>query len=181
MISLDLKEFQSACDFVLKHSRKTEAEVLNRGALVALIGGKGVQGAVKLTPKADLGKITRAKPAIIAHYMGMGLTRQEAQARYQARRRAKGYTAGPGWDVTIRKLGGRGVKKQSGFPRSNAAKARATRASAVRLVANLENSAPAAFKIGQQALQQGFDGAARDMRAYWTRRIQKTFNRVNAK
>lgn len=175
-----MREFNDAVRFVMKASKKDEAAVLNKAALTAIIGGKGVKGAVQLTPKADLGKIRAARGQIIGHYMSLGLSKEDATRRYKARLRARGYTAGPGWHNTIVKLGGRGVRRQSGFSRSKAAGARPSRAEVRRLVAILENSAPAAVKIGAAALQQGLNNAARDMKTYWTRRIQKTFDRAKS-
>lgn len=182
MIKFDYREFNDAIRFVMRASKKEEAVVLNKAALTALIGGKGVKGAVQLTPKADLGKITRDRDKIIRHYMSKGIKRQEAVRLYNLRRRARGYTAGPGWHNSIVKLGGRGVRRQSGFSKSKAADASATRATPRRLIAEFENSAPAATIIGRQALQQGLNNAARDMVKFWTKRMQKgVFNKVNAR
>ena len=169
----DITGFKKDMDKVMRLSGQTEEKVLNRAARNALIGPSG---AIKKTPRADLGKIAAKKEAIIGHYLKKGLTYAQAVKAYNRRRSARGYTAGPGWNNAAKSLGGRGVRTKAEFPRSRAAKGKGKKASIRNLVAFMENAAPAADAIGREALQAGLDAAGKDMVSYWEKQIQRNFN-----
>lgn len=191
--NLDLREFQAAIREVMTSSRKTESEILNRAGLVAIIGGKGVRGAIHRMPRADRGKINsltvkQLAGAVIKQAKAKGkwpMTRQEFRKAITAergrRRRAIGYTAGPGWSNAAIAFGGRGVKgKQAGFAQSKASKGYGDKATPQNLMAELVNTAPAADLIGRQALQEALNDTARDMVRHARERLQRTFDRNSA-
>jgi hypothetical protein len=188
--TLDLAEFERAIIFVLEHSNKTEPEVVNRAALTTIIGGRGVQGAMQRTPKADAQKIKAQLTGELAERIveararkqGLKLTRQQikklAAQLIRQRVSAAGYTRGPGWTPAAQAFGGRGVRTQPRFGKSVARFGYGHKASPSQLVAEIANFAPAADKIGRDALQDALNDASRDMVAYWTRRMQQGFDKV---
>lgn len=193
---LDQREFNKGIDAALRDGTKTLPGVLNKAALTAIIGGKGVRGAIQRTPRADKGKIAavpiqevagfvanrlRKKGIIIAygggktrtttrHAAGSTITaaefRRAVAQEYARRKRSVAYTAGPGWSNAARAFGGRGVGVQTGFPRSEAAHGYGDKATISSLLAEIANTAPAADKIGRQALQDALDDVGRDMQQH---------------
>lgn len=191
---LDLTEFRQAVREVMKGTKKTEAEILNRGALVAVIGGKGVKGAMQRTPKADRGKINSLSAkqlagAVIRKAKEKGTWpmkkedfRKAINAEKARRRRSINYTAGPGWSKAAQAFGGRGVRgRQPGFEKSEAAKGYGDKATPSSLVAEIANTAPAADLIGRKALQEALNDTARDMVQHAAARLQKTFDKHSAR
>jgi hypothetical protein len=190
MSDFDLREFQQAIREVQKATPKTCAEIINRGGLTAIIGGKGVKGAIQRTPRADRGKINSLTPAQLAGAVkrkngGKKMTRAEWDSAIKAekarRRRSIAYTAGPGWHNAAVAFGGKGVRRQPGFPESEAAKGNGSKATAERLIAELENTAPAASAIGKKALQDALNDTARDMKTYAANKLQKTFDKHSSR
>lgn len=204
----DLREFAKAVDEVKRNTRKTEPEIVNRAALTVIIGGRGVRGAIQRTPRADKGKIAgvserQLTAAVVkklekkgklpmvgggkrnkrGQFQKVGGINLKAEVRKERARRMRSiaYTAGPGWDKAAQALGGRGVGKQPGFERSEAAKGSAKRATIASVAAVIENAAPAAHSIGGAALQGALDDTARDMMAYARKKLEATFKRNSAK
>lgn len=186
MSDFDLREFRQAIEAIGKATKKDAATILNRGGLTAIIGGKGVKGAIQRTPRADRGKINAVTPAQLAGAVkrkngNRKMTREEWKAAIKAekarRRRSISYTAGPGWHKAAVAFGGRGVKTQPGFPSSEAAGGSGNKATPESLIAELENTAPAAVLIGKQALQDALNDTARDMKEYAAKKLQQTFNK----
>ena len=187
---LDTSEFSKAMQFVVEVTKKDSAEVLNRAALHAVIGGKGVRGAMQRTPVADKAKIRSLTPSelsasVARRNQGKKLAPGEFALlvkRERARRvRASGYTAFAGWSKAAQAFGGRGVKGvQSGFNKSKARFGYGSKAVPSDLVAEIANTAPAAEKIGLTPLQSAINEVARDMVEYATRKMQQSFNKVNA-
>lgn len=188
---LDTNEFARAVGFVVQASGKDCAEVLNKAGLTALIGGKGVKGAVQRTPKADKGRIEadmiRDKQAIRivmsrAKKHGERLTRREISKRVRAlirgRKSGSGYTKGPGWNNAILAMGGRGVRINKRFANSEARHGTGEKATPTNLIARIISTAPASEKIGFRPLQDALNDTARDMIEYGERKIQQTFNKV---
>lgn len=158
-----------------------------------IIGGKGQPGAMQLTKRADKGNITSSlkeeAAAVAKRLRNTGKLKSvsgkqfRAYVRYELQRRIKsiGYTAGPGWHNAAKAFGGKGVRVQKGFPKSKASKGKGRKATAASLVAELENTAPAAMAMGYEALQQAITNTAKDMIEYWTRKAQANFDKVNAR
>jgi hypothetical protein len=142
---------------------------------------------MQLTPRAKKEAIRALDPriliaAVIKKNPGRRFTRHELNAaakKEKARRLASiAYTAGPGWHKAAKAFGGRGVRLQGGFARSKASGGSGSKASAARLVAQIVNAAPAAAKIGMEALQTGVNNVARDLIEYGNRKLQQRFNQT---
>lgn len=188
---LDTSNFARAIGFVVVASGKDASVVLNKAGLTALIGGKGVQGALHRTPKADAARIERSllndKMAIKivmarARIKGEKLTRREIGKRVKrlisSRKSAVAYTRGPGWNNAIKGMGGRGVRTSKRFERSEARHGTGEPSTPETLVAKIVNTAPAAEKIGTQALQDALNDTARDMEEFWSKKLQQRFDQV---
>lgn len=189
--TLDETEWKAAAAFVIKATGKAEEEILNRSALHAVIGGKGVRGAMQRTPKADKAKIRALSSAELAasvarrnhgRKFGPGEFARAIKKERARRIRSSGYTAFAGWSKAAQAFGGKGVRGvQSGFGQSKASRGFGSRAKSNDLVAEIANTAPAAEKIGFAPLQYALNDVARDLVEYGTRKIQQTFDKVNAK
>src|SRR5580704_15411969 len=116
--TIDTSEFERAVRFAFEESQKSIPEIINRGALVAIIGGKGVQGAMKRTPKASKAAILAVDVKKIARHVmfthkGQKLTRAQIQQliakEYHRRVAAIGYTAHVGWNNAAIAFGGKGI------------------------------------------------------------------------
>jgi hypothetical protein len=185
--SIDTRDFEKAIRKVIDASGKDAADILNKAGRTLILGGRGFGGLIKLFPRADKEKI-RAIPqavlaSIVAKKFGRGtLSRAEfgrEMRKVRARRMsAVGYHAGPGWHEAARAFGGRGVRTQSGYKRSMAARGRGARALARRLVAEVVNTAPAAAKIGQDAMRKALSNTTRDLISYANRKLEQRFKRV---
>jgi len=179
---IDTRDFEKAINKVIDVTGKDSAEILNRAGRALILGGRGFQGLIKLFPRADRAKI-RAIPlpvlAAIVHRKHGQLTRAEfirAMKREKARRLAAvGYHAGPGWHEAARAFGGRGVRTQGGYRRSLAARGSGSRAQARRLVAEVINTAPAAAKIGGEAMRAALGNVTRDLIRYATWKLNQRF------
>lgn len=192
---IDTSEFNKALAFVQSVVPRDMAEVINKGGLTAIVGSREnkyagqVIGAIQRTPRADKAKIKGLDRRIIAGAVlkrarakGEKLTRDEInrriKAEYGRRLRATAYTAGPGWSNAAKAFGGRGVKTQAGFGKSLAAHGSGEPASASHLVAVLTNTAPAAEKIGSQALQAALNQTAGAMVEFGQKILQKRFDKI---
>jgi hypothetical protein len=190
MVSFEVQtaKFVEAINMVYEHSRKTIPEILNRGMLVAIIGGSGVQGAMQLTPKAAKDAILSTPIKLIAGYVvnkhkGEKMTRQQMYdyIRKEVRRRisAIGYTATVGWNNAAIAFGGRGIRSNRTTGRGFAELGSGT-PSNEGMWPNFEaaavNTAPAASVIGEQPMQEALDNAAEDMIRDAEERMQSIFN-----
>lgn len=202
-LSIDVRSFQEAIKFVTSVTPRTCADALNRAGKTAIIGAKGVKGAMQLTPKADRAAIRKVSDKEIAGYVAAKLRKtgklaargakrtkgQFSKAQFknairferQRRIRAAGYTAFAGWSNAAKAFGGKGVKGVTSSTKKLAKHGKGKKATSNDLVATLSNTAPASEDIGFEALQQGVNNAAADMVAYGTKKLQETFDKVKAR
>lgn len=192
-LDLDISSFERAAKFVVENTPRDGATTLNKAGLQTITGSKGYPGAIQLTPKADpvaiKAKLTGSDAMALrivytrAKRAGKVLTREEAikaaKALVRARQRASAYTRGPGWNNAAQALGGRGVRVNERFPKSEARHGRGSRANPRVLIAEIINTAPAGAKIGLKPLQKALDNQAKDMMDYGHRQLQKTLDKVN--
>jgi len=204
---LDTKEFFKAFEEIVKTHKKDAPKYLNKKALNVIIGSGGHPGAVQLTPKANLKKVTRQaiivrvanrlrrqgkkllKSASSKDSGGNGVTPHEFYVMVAIEmgkiKSARGYTAGPGWFPAAIKLGGTGSKTgkiDSRLATSKARKGYAKKATPAHLEALLVNAAPAAHIIGKQALQKAVDGQTQDLKEYGAKELLgKTFKKHSAR
>lgn len=181
---LDLTRFQEAVDAKLNALHVSLPSIINRGALVTIIGGKGVRGAMQRTPKAAKDKILAvpvksvAKIVMVRH-RGEKMTRQRVKelirAEYARRVAASGYTAFVGWNKAAIAFGGTGIGRASGG-QGLAYKGYGTPATESDLEAILVNAAPAAGLIGLQPLQDALDDTAEDMIEYAHQKMQEAID-----
>ena len=181
-VTLDTRKFESVVKFVFNNTRRALPEIINRAALVAIIGGKGVDGAMKRTRRAFAGSIRAVPVAAIAAYVkqkhgGRGLTRQQlkelVKKEYKRRIAAIGYTAVQGWAKAASDLGG-SIRMRSG--KGYASLGYAVPASPGNYEATIANTTPAAELIGQAALQDALDDTTDDMIQYWQVQTGKIWN-----
>lgn len=189
---LDTRRLESALAFVTMASGRDLAVSLNKAGLTAIIGSSYGPGAMKLTPKASSAAIASVPDSKIASAVAANLRKsskrvssvefkQLVRKEKARRRRASGYTAFAGWNNAAKALGGRGVRTNAEFPNSHAADGTGGKATSTNLAAFIVNTAPAAEKIGKAALQQGLNNAAVDLVVYGTKKLQQTFDKVNAR
>lgn len=181
---LDTSRFVEAVRFAFEESEKSLPEIINRGALVAIIGGKGVRGAMQRTPKASASKIKAVDVKKIARHVmfkhkGEKLTRiqirQLIAKEYRRRIAAIGYTALVGWNKAAIAFGGRGIGKRASG-RGYASEGSGKKAQAGDYTAEFTNTAPAAALIGSQALQDALDDTARDIVEHWEEKTGAIFH-----
>lgn len=188
-LTLDTSGLEMAVLEVERATGRSCADSLNRAALTAIIGARGVRGAMQLTPKADPAKIAAVPELLLrrvvlkrARLAGQTLTPVETASAIKKerakRKKAHGYTAFAGWNNASKAVGGRGLKTTERFNKSDARHGTGRRASSNNMTAEIINTAPAAEIIGTAALQQGIDNAAGDLMAYATRRIQRDMDRA---
>jgi hypothetical protein len=182
-LTIDTTKFVQATQYVFDNTRKIIPEILNRGALVSLIGGKGVQGAMKRTPKALRDVILAVPVASVAKYVlarhrGVHLTRAQittlVKKEYRRRIAAIGYTANTGWNKAIIALGGRGIGKHAtgkGYASLGGAKP----SIGTDFTVEFWNTTPAAQMIGTEPLQAALDDTARDMVEYAGGKLEEVF------
>jgi hypothetical protein len=186
---IDSREFDRAIQFVFDHSHKLIPDIMNRGALVAIIGGRGVTGAMKRTKKANASAIKAvpvqaiaARVAQKARMLGKKLTPAEFRAaistEYRRRVAAIGYTANVGWNNAAVAFGGWGIGKRAESKVGYASDGYGKRATASLLVAEMVNTAPAADLIGREALQDALNDTARDMIEHATQEMQGIYNQA---
>jgi hypothetical protein len=185
---LDLTDFSRAVNYVFEHSHKTIPQVLNRGALTAIIGGKGVQGAMQRTKKA-LREAILAVPVdqvakmVMAKHRGEKMSRlrvkQLIRKEYARRIASIGYTALLGWDKAAVAFGGRGIKGAHGHGTFQFGSGKPATDS--DLVAEGSNTTPAAALIGEQPMQEALNDVAEDMVEFWGGEIDKVLTRAGAK
>jgi hypothetical protein len=202
---LDTTKFRQAVEFVFENTRKTAPDIINHAALVTIIGGKGVQGAMQLTRRALKSAILAVPVKIIAgvvmkKHKGEFVTRQRTrrgqkafivgqaantrarikelvQREYRRRIAAIGYTALVGWNNAAIAFGGSGVGKKA-VGKGYAAFGYGKPAQGMNLVAEIANTAPAALSIGAQPLQQALNNATQDMIDFWEEKSGEIFEKV---
>jgi hypothetical protein len=188
-VEIDTHEFEQAVKFVFEQSEKSLPEIINRGALVAIIGGKGVKGAMQRTPKALKSKIEAVPVKKIAKHVlykhkGEKLTRKQLsqliRREYRRRIAAIGYTALVGWNNAALAFGGRGIGRRAQGGKGYAQRGSGVPAQAGNYVAEFTNTAPAAALIGEQALQDALDQTAQDMIAHWEEKAGVIFRSQSA-
>jgi len=188
--SLDITRWQQAVNFVFQESQQALPEIINRSALVTIIGGRGVLGAMKRTPKALRATIKAVPIKLIARVVmakaranGEKLTKAQIRDRiakeYRRRIAAIGYTANVGWNNAAMAFGGRGIGARASG-RSYAQYGYGRESKPGDYTAEMVNTAPAAELIGRTALQQALDDATDDMIAYWEERSGRIFRSVSA-
>lgn len=189
-MDIDISDFQDALTFVEKATGRPMAVSLNRAAKTVIIGGKGVKGAMQLTPKANKAAIKMVPEKEIAGFVaaklrkaGVKITREimarEVEKERARRIRASGYTAYAGWSNAARAFGGRGVKGVGDSQKKLAKHGYGHVATPAALVAEIANTAPAAETVGFEALQQAVNNAAADLVEYGVRKLQEeVFNKV---
>jgi hypothetical protein len=189
--SIDTTKFAQAVKFVFENSAKAIPDIVNRGALVAIIGGRGVQGAMQRTMKASAARIREVDPSIIAAFVrkkhkGQKHTKAEwnrlVKREYARRVAAIGYTANVGWNNAAMAFGGRGIGRRStgkGYASSGYGKPAIATTGAV--TAEFANTAPAATLIGQAPLQDALNDTARDMIQHMEEKIGGIFRSQSAK
>jgi hypothetical protein len=184
-IQLDTSKFEQAVKFVFANTQRALPEILNRAALVTIIGGQNVDGAMQRTPRASKEAIRAVPAKAVASYVlhknaGISLTKTQLKQliakEYRRRVAAVGYTALVGWSYAAQDLGGRGMKgghsKGKGFYTYGYAKP-ATYGHYEVIIAN---TTPAAELIGSGPLQAALNDTAADMIDYWQRQSGAIFN-----
>lgn len=191
-LEFDTTAFVDAVKYAFKNTKKTVAEIVNRAALVAIIGGKGVQGAMQRTPKASAAAIRDVDVGIIAavvrrKHKGEKLTKNELnrliKKEYNRRVAAIGYTANVGWNNAAVAFGGRGIGRRA-TGRGYASEGKGTPAPdtvADVVTAEFTNAAPAASMIGHEPLQAALNDTARDMVEHINQKMTQHFEEANAK
>ncbi len=182
-VTLDTRKFEAAVKFVFNNTRRALPEIINRAALVTIIGGKGVEGAMQRTRKAAAGSIRAVPPKAIAAYIAKKYPQQRTKQQmteavkkeYKRRVAAIGYTAIVGWNRAAIDLGGTGTRKGSRAGKGYASMGYAIPASYGNYEAIIANTTPAAELIGAQPLQEALDATAADMIAYWQKQTGATF------
>ena len=179
-VTLDTSKFEAAVKFVFEQTTRSLPEIINRAALVTIIGGRGVDGVMKRTPRALAGAIMAVPAKEIAGKIRAktkGLNPQLiAQAVDRERKRriaAIGYTAVVGWAKAAEDLGGR-IRARSG--KGYASMGYATPASPGRYEAIIANTTPAAELIGVQPLQDALNDTAQDMIQFWQQKTGAAFH-----
>ena len=186
---LDTSQFEQAIRFAFEESEKSVPEIINRAALVAIIGGRGVKGAMQRTPRALAARIKALPVQKIARYVlfkhrGEKLTRKQIARligkEYRRRIAAIGYTALVGWNKAALAFGGRGIGRRAQGGRNYAEQGSGKPARAGDYSAEFTNTAPAAILIGEQALQEALDDTAQDMVEKWERKTGAIFQSQSA-
>lgn len=188
---LNSTEFIDAIAFVEQACGRSAIDSLNRASLHVIIGSGSYPGAMQLTPKADRAKIDAvsdqqirgyvvAKAKRTGHWPMTRLAIEVATRKERRRRRsAIGYAAFAGWSKAAKALGGAGVRGvKDGFALSEAAHGSGRKATVIFPESIGINTAPAAERIGFEALQQGMDNAAKDLVDYGSMRLQKIYDKV---
>lgn len=190
-LSLDISSLESALEYVEQVTGRSVADSLNRAGKHVIIGSGSYPGAMQLTPKASRADIDKISDKQLTGFVVKRLKRtgkwpvtnaalkilvQKERAR---RRRSVGYAAYAGWSNAAKAMGGRGVKGVTeDFSRSEAVHGSGSKATPADLEVNLVNTAPAAERIGFNALQSAIDNAAQDLTDYATRKLQEGFDKV---
>lgn len=191
-LKLDPSDLIDALNFVERVTGRDVVESLNRAGLHTIIGSRSYPGAMQLTPKASVEKINAVSDRQLAGFVIKRAKRKgkwpmtkeqvntEVKRERKRRRSAVGYAAYAGWNNAAKGMGGKGIKRgvHAGFHRSEARFGYGTAAKVGQLEAEIVNTAPAAERIGGEALQQGMNNAAKDLVDYGTRKLQKTFDKV---
>lgn len=180
-VTLNTTKFEQAVRFVFENTRRALPEIINRAALVTIIGGKGTEGAMKLTRRAAVGAIRAVPAKAVAAYVRqrhigrMSRTALDALVKKEYKRRiaAIGYTAVVGWARAAQDLGG-SIKARGG--KGYASMGYARPASYGNYTVIIANTTPAALLIGAQPLQQALDNTAADMIQFWQAKTGAIFH-----
>lgn len=188
--TIDATKFTQAVKFVFANSAKSLPDIVNRGALVAIIGGRGVQGAMQRTMKASAARIREVDIGIISAYVrkkhkGEKHTKSEwnklVRREYARRIGAIGYTANVGWNNAAIAFGGKGIGSKRAGGRGLASSGYGKPAvGTTNIVAEFANTAPAAVLIGQEALQLALNDTARDMIEHAQNKFTQIFSGSSA-
>lgn len=189
---LNLPQLSAALRRYGQATKKDMGEIVLRAAKTIAIGGKGVQGAVQLTPKATAAKIKEElaqdglafrllasprarKPRKLAGWSSKGKKAAEIRAAAKilvnARKSSAAATVA-GWIKVVRDLGvprGKRVSAKGGPGKSTA-----TKPTARRLESVLINRARGADVVGREALAKAVANAAADMMAFAERKLAQT-------
>lgn len=193
MIECDPSNLIDALLFVEKATGRTCEESLERAAKHTVIGSGSYPGAMQLTPKATTAAIDAVPDKLIRGFvikklkqkgrwpMASPVIAQLIAKERARRRRSVGYAAYAGWNNAAIAFGGRGIKGiTEDFPRSDASGGYGeVHKSAHETLAEMTNNAPAIERIGEQALQDALDNAAKDLVDYGERKLYGVMQKVN--
>jgi hypothetical protein len=174
-LDVDVRQFTRALNEYKEATGKDGAEILNRaGRNVAYRAAQGTPKATQARIRRDLyadPRLRYALTSISLRKQGMGFMKtgfaKEVQ-RFVSRRIASAGFIRSGWAEAIEKLGGtyRGRKIGKGH-------GRATKATALNLIAEIVNTVPGIEKVGVKALQNAVEFVAADMIDYSQRLLAK--------
>lgn len=182
-VTIDTSAFERAVKFAFAESEKSLVEIINRGCLVAIVGGRGVKGAMARTPKASRSKILGVDVKKIARHVmfkhkGQKLTRKQISQligkEYRRRVAAIGYTARVGWNNAAVAFGGKGIGKRAAG-KGEWSRGSGQPASFGNYVATFTNTTPVAALIGTQALQDALNDTAQDIVQHWEEKAGAIF------
>jgi hypothetical protein len=172
-IEVDTRQLTAAIRYVFAKTQKTMPDIINRAALVTIIGGKGVTGAMQGTPKAARNAILAVPEYAIAAYVRKKhpgkMTRAQLKSRVKRERARRlgaiAYTAKVGWNKAAIALGGTGIGKRS-EGRGYAALGYGKPATMNDPSAEGVNATPAASLIGEGPLQAALNQTSADIVQY---------------
>lgn len=188
-MELDTSELFEAMNLYQKATKKDGADVVNRAAKNAVLGGKGLKGAMQLTKRATVADLRPFNPAkkrareysnnLFHALAAEGETRFGKTVRgqgnaaaalkiYNSRKSALGFAKAV-WIGIGKKLGAK-LRSKFDLPGSRAKKATPVTLKATFQTANIETSL--VKDIMEDALQQGINNAAGDMRDYALRKME---------
>lgn len=184
--NLDISQWTRSVEFVVQNTRKELPDVITRSGLVTLIGGRGVKGAMQRTPRASSAAILSVPIKAVASFVAKRLKEKGITVKrhafallvrkeYRRRLAASGYTAYVGWNKAAIALGGTGLHSRAASQVGFANRGYGKKATANDLRAVMVNTAPAADKIGRQALQDALNDAARDMYEHTAAKLESIF------
>jgi len=190
-LQIDTKPLEKAILFVAENTSKELPDIINRAGLVTIIGGKGVQGAMKLTPRAAAARINAVPVKDIAKDVmarakrkGERLNKQDIALRigkeYRRRIAAIGYIAVVGWNKAAIALGGHGIGRRGSSHVGWAELGGARPAIRGALECEFWNSTPVAAEIGAQALQTAIEQTSVDMIDHIQQKIADSWNQHQA-
>jgi hypothetical protein len=187
---IDTSELMEAMQLYEKVTKKDGVEIVNRAAKNACIGGRGLKGALQLTKRADSKAITKFSPArkrgreyennLFNALAAKGETRfgkavrgkgnrAKAMEIYNSRKQAIGFSKAI-W-IQIAKDLGANLKSKFSLKGS----ARGTKATFARMKATIETGTledDHVSRIMKDALQEGVNNAAVDMREYAQKKLE---------
>lgn len=189
-LTVDPTELMEAMNLYLKATKKDEADVVNRAAKNAVLGGKGLQGALQVTKRAKASDFRAFNPAkkrareysnrLFHALAAKGETRfgravkgegnaETALKIYNSRKSAIGFAKAV-WIGVGRKLGAR-LRSKFELPGSKATKATPITLKATFQTTDIDEGL--VRNIMEDALQVGMNNAAADMRSYALRKMEE--------